>query len=161
MEDFIGKPVEPANLFSTIIKWLPGAGNAPQTPLSDELPKKVVLGRIERRAHPDTVVDVEVLNCIFADDRNAQQMLLKKFTSQADDIAAQFETAFTQHDMEQIRFHAHKLKSSARTVGAYPLAELCLALEIAAQNTDWAEIKGLAVDLKPAVKRVEDYIKGF
>ena len=159
MEGFIGKPVEPANLFSTIIKWLPGAGNASQTPLSDELPKKVVLGRIERRAHPDTVVDVEVLNCIFADDRNAQQMLLQKFTSQADDIAAQFETAFRQHDMEQIRFHAHKLKSSARTVGANLLADLCFALETAARNEKWEEINAHASDLKPAVDRVRDFIK--
>jgi len=159
MEDFIGKPVEPANLFSTIIKWLPGAGNAPQMPLSDERSKEVVLGRIERRAHPDTVVDIEVLNCIFADDRNAQQMLLKKFTSQADDIAAQFETAFTQHDMEQIRFHAHKLKSSARTVGANLLADLCFALETAARNEKWEEINILAGDLKPAVDRVRDFIK--
>ena len=40
MEDFIGKPVEPSNLFSTIIKWLPGGDGALQTPSSDELPKR-------------------------------------------------------------------------------------------------------------------------
>ncbi len=40
MEDFIGKPVEPANLFSTIIKWLPDRGSAPQTLSSAKIPKE-------------------------------------------------------------------------------------------------------------------------
>jgi len=164
MEDFIGKPVEPANLFSTIVKWLPGGGNASQMPSSAELPKEsvpdnqVVVGQFERRVRPYADVDLEVLNLIFADDRKAQQMLLQKFTSQADDISAQFETAFRQHDMEQIRFHAHKLKSSARTVGANPLADLCFALETAARNEKWEEINTLASGLKPAVNRVRDFI---
>ena len=165
MEDFIGKPVEPSNLFSTIIKWLPDQGNAPQTLSSDELPKEPdpdnqdVFERIECRDRPEAVFDVEVLKRIFEDDHEAQQILLQKFASQADEISAEFETAFRQHDLEQVRFHTHKLKSSARTVGANALADLCFDLETAARNEKWEEINALASDFKPAVDRVRDFIK--
>ena len=164
MEDFIGKPVEPSNLFSTIIKWLPDQGSAPQTLSSDELPKEPdpdnqdVFEKIECRDRPEAVIDVEVLKRIFEDDHEAQQMLLQKFASQADDISAEFETAFSQHDMEQVGFHAHKLKSSARTVGANALADLCFALETAARDEKWEEINALASDFKPAVDRVRDFV---
>ncbi|MDX2428847.1 MAG: PAS domain S-box protein [Xanthomonadales bacterium] len=174
MEGFIGKPVEPANLFSTIIKWLPDRGDTPQMPSSVELPEEpvphdqVVVEQVKRKDPPDADadadadvdvdVDLEVLNRIFADDRKAQQMILQKFTSQADEIAAQFETAFRQHDMEQVGFHAHKLKSSARTVGANPLADLCFALETAARDKKWEEINALASDLRPIVDRVKDFV---
>ena len=86
-------------------------------------------------------------------------MLLQKFASQADEISAEFETAFMQHDLEQVRFHTHKLKSSARTVGANSLADLCFALETAARNDKWKEINGLAGDMKPEVDYVKDCIK--
>ena len=167
MEAFIGKPVEPANLFSTIIKWLPDRHNAPQTQSSAKIPKepvpdnRAVFGKLESKTHPDAIIDEEVLNRIFADDRKTQRMLLQKFTSQTDDVFAEFETAFRQRALEQVRFHAHKLKSSARTVGANSLADLCFALETAAQNEEWEEIDGLATDLKPTVDRVKDYINGF
>ncbi len=121
----------------------------------------MVFGKLESKTHPDAIIDEEVLNRIFADDRKTQRMLLQKFTSQTDDVFAEFETAFRQRALEQVRFHAHKLKSSARTVGANSLADLCFALETAAQNEEWEEIDGLATDLKPTVDRVKDYINGF
>ena len=167
MEDFIAKPVEPGSLFSTIVNWLPTPDGAPHTALRGEIANAVelnntaVLEEPRRDKSKAEVIDPEALVLIFGNDQDSQQLLLQQFISQTKEIFSAFETAYGKRDFEQVRFHSHKLKSSARTVGAYPLAELCLALEIAAQNTDWAEIKGLAVDLKPAVKRVEDYIKGF
>ena len=167
MEDFIAKPVEPGSLFSTIINWLPTPDGAPDTALPGESPVATGFNSTDvlEESKCDTVIaeaiDPEALTRIFGNDRESQQLLLQQFISQTKEIYSAFETACEQRDFEQVRFHSHKLKSSARTVGAYPLAELCLALEIAAQNTDWSEINGLAGNLKPAVKRVEDYIKGF
>jgi HPt (histidine-containing phosphotransfer) domain-containing protein len=106
-------------------------------------------------------VDPEALNRIFADDRATQREVLQKFASQLDEIFTGFNTAFGQGDLDGVRFHSHKLKSSARTVGADSLADLCFALETAARNTQWAEIDALTGDLKPAIDRVRDYVKGF
>ena len=167
MEDFIAKPVEPGNLFSTIIKWLPAPDETPDTVLSKELPSANdsnsadVLGRLKRSAHPGSVIDPESLNGVFENDHNAKQLLLQKFVLQTNEIFSGFETAYRQRDFEQVRFQCHKLKSSARSVGANSLADLCLALEMAAHNTNWTEINGLANDLKPAIERVKDYVKRF
>ena len=167
MEDFIAKPVEPGNLFSTIIKWLPAPDEPQDTMQSEELPSGTdlnnadVVGGLKRTAHPDSAIDPESLNGIFEKDHNAKQLLLQKFVLQTNEIFSGFETAYRHRDVEQVRFQCHKLKSSARTVGANALADLCLALEMAAHNTDWTEIDGLANDLKPAIERVEDYVKRF
>lgn len=167
MEDFIAKPVEPGNLFSTIIKWLPAPDERPDTMLSEELPSgndldnADVFEGLKRTADPDSAIDPESLNGIFEKDHNAKQLLLQKFVLQTNEIFSGFETAYRQHDFEQVRFQCHKLKSSARAVGANSLADLCLALEMAAHNKNWSEITGLADDLKPAIERVEDYVKRF
>ena len=167
MEDYIAKPVEPGNLFSTIIKWLPGLDDAPdsmlpkESPTANEANNPVVPERFEHKTHQGSAVDPEVLSRIFENDHDTQQDLLQKFVLQSNEIFSEFETAFGQHDSDQVRFHSHKLKSSARTVGANSLADLCFALEKAAQNSNWTEINGLADDLKPTIEHVKDYVNRF
>ena len=167
MEDFIAKPVEPARLFSTIFKWLPGSDEAPgmmstkQSPTANDSNNADMSQQVKPDTNTGDAIDPEALSRIFENDHDSQQLLLQQFITQTKEIFSKFETAYRQRDFEQVRFHSHKLKSSARTVGAHSLADLCLALEMAARNTDWTEINGLAGDLKPAVERVEDYVKRF
>jgi CheY-like chemotaxis protein len=167
MEDFIAKPVEPANLFSTIIKWLPGPDEPPGLMLTKESPNAndsntaVAFQQVKRDTKTVDAIDPEALIRIFENDHDSQQVLLQQFVSQTKEICSNLESAYRQRDFEQVKFHSHKLKSSARTVGAHSLADLCLALEMAARNTDWIKINGLAGELKPAVEHVEDYVKRF
>ena len=167
MADFIAKPVEPGNLFSTIIKWMPGLDDALdsivpiESPTAKEANNPVVPERVKRKTHQGSAIDPEVLNHIFENDHDTQQDLLQKFVSQSNEILSEFEVAYRQRDFDQVRFHTHKLKSSARTVGANSLADLCFALEKAARNSNWTEISGLGNDLKPAIEHVKDYVKRF
>ncbi|MDX2418442.1 MAG: PAS domain S-box protein [Xanthomonadales bacterium] len=167
MEDFIGKPVEPSNLFSTIIQWLPesigGPGTMPEVglPAAGVLENPVVSDQFSPKTQPTKAVDPKALNDIFVNDHAAQQDLLQNFISQVDEILAELEVAFIQRDIEQVRFYSHKLKSSARAVGANTLADLCFTLENAAKNEEWVEIDAVAVDLKPAADHVREYVKEF
>lgn len=167
MEDFIAKPVEPVNLFSTIVKWLPGLDDTPTSRLPKESPTRkhtdnpVVPEECKQKTHQESAIDPEVLNRIFENDHDTQQDLLEKFVAQSDEIFSEFEVAYGKRDSDQIRFHSHKLKSSARTVGAHSLGDLCFALEKAARGSNWIEIDGLASDLKPAIEHVRGYVKKF
>ncbi len=109
----------------------------------------------------ESVVDPQALISIFGDNTSAQVSILQKFVTQTDELIADFDVAFEQHDAGQIMFHAHKFKSSARTVGANQLADLCFALEQAGREEDWDVINSLSPDLLPAVEQVRQYVNGL
>ena len=77
---------------------------------------------------------------------------------EAYDIIADFDTAYGQRDAEQVAFQAHKLKSSARTVGADNLAGLCVTLELMSLDADWTGIDRLHPELRPALEQVKNYV---
>jgi len=167
IEDFIAKPVEPTDLFSTILKWLPGAPEVLHTisfrDIQAGAPDAAAVNNDSGRTQPreTLAVDPQALGEIFADDRGAQQDLWQKFISQMDEELGEIETAYRQRDIDQVRFHSHKLKSSARMVGANLLADLCFTLETAAHDANWADIDALAGDLRPAADTIKDYVKGI
>ncbi len=164
MNDFVAKPVEPGKLFATIIKWLPlqKPGNAPELSsgkVSRATAEVVTTGPTEPETiNNDKPINPKALAKVFGDDHSKHLDILHKFITQTENIFVDFEAAFGQQDMEQISFHAHKLKSSAKTVGAESLAELCQDLEIAARSKDWPRISRLSTDLKPAIDRVKNYV---
>ena len=106
----------------------------------------------------EAAIDPKALAAIFGDDVTLHLPILQKFVAQTEELLADFESAYSIHDMEQVRFHAHKFKSSARTVGANNLADLCFALETAAREFNWDLIEQLVVQLKPAVEQVRAHV---
>jgi HPt (histidine-containing phosphotransfer) domain-containing protein len=70
---------------------------------------------------------------MFGDDQTTITDILDSFIVACRSTAIELQAAHTSRVPEEIRFAAHKLKSSARAVGAHTLAELCAALERAAR----------------------------
>ncbi len=164
MDGFVAKPVEPDNLFSMIIKWLPEAVR------TDSGDSRTATGRqgnaeaanpasFDDTLTPGSVVDPEALVKVFGDDTAEHLDILQKFVAEMSDILVAFKAAYEQRDAEQLMFQAHKLKSSARTIGANELADLCHALETDGRAENWTEIDALAGKLKPFAGKVKDYVK--
>lgn len=162
IQDFVAKPVVPENLFSMLVKWLPreaGAGlpetSQKQTLGEMDLADSDQQGLVNEEPSP---IDPGALTEIFGDDIAAQLAILQKFATQSEQVVADFEAAYAQRDAEKVAFQTHKLKSSARTVGANYLADLCFTLEVSGRKVDWDEIDRLSPLMRPALEQVKAYI---
>ncbi len=104
-------------------------------------------------------IDAKALNRVFGDDRAKHLAVLEKFIPQSEAIVAEISTAHGARDAEQVSFHAHKLKSTARLVGADSLADACLELETVGRNADWPAIERLYPELLYEMQRMKDFIE--
>lgn len=77
------------------------------------------------------LVDISVLAALVGDDPAMIRELLQDFRASATNIAAQLSAACAAGETAEVGALAHKLKSSARSVGALPLGELCAEMETA------------------------------
>ena len=119
MDDYMTKPVQLVDLKAMLGKWLPPAlGSAP----TGQLPRSV-----DSIAPP--AVDVRVLEALVGDELQVVAGLLQDFRIAAADAATQMRNACQADDAAELASVAHRLKSSARSVGALLLGELCEGLE--------------------------------
>ena len=108
----------------------------------------------------DSPVDMQVLIDMFGIDRAKHLGYLNKFIPHAQAILADLDEACAARDAKQVSFFAHKLKSSARTIGANDMADMCEALESAGRNDDWSGMAGIYPALSPALMRLKDFVDG-
>ena len=106
-------------------------------------------------------IDPKSLTNMFGDNVAKHHEILKKFLPQAESIITEMNASYDQRDIENISFLAHKLKSSARTVGANNLADLCLDLEMAGKKQQWEIIDKLYPDLEKSLVLVSEYINNL
>ncbi|WP_131111055.1 ATP-binding protein [Sulfuricystis thermophila] len=90
-------------------------------------------------ANPDAppVFDPAVLADMVGDSQKLQHELIDSFFVHADAPLAEIRAAYERRAARDLARAAHKLKSSARAIGAQELAALLAALEAAGNNIDW------------------------
>jgi HPt (histidine-containing phosphotransfer) domain-containing protein len=120
MDDYLIKPASLADLQTMLRKWLPGADTAsppadPTTPTAE--------------THLPNPVDVSVLVAMIGDDPDVLIDFLQDFRRSTRQVAAEMRTAYGAGQGTQVGALAHKLKSSARAVGALRLGEVCDKIE--------------------------------
>ncbi len=109
MDGYLSKPVLLVNLQAMLNKWLP--------PLPTLVP-----------------VDVSVLVALVGDDPATIHEFLLDFRASAATIGAELSAACATGQAARAGALAHKLKSSARSVGALALGELCAEMESAGND---------------------------
>ncbi len=114
MDDYLSKPLQLAELRATLDRWLPQlAGGDPGS-----------------AAAP--AVDIGVLERLIGNDRAIIVEFLGDFRGSARRIGALLTAACRDGDQQLACAQAHQLKSSAWTVGALALGDLCARIEGAA-----------------------------
>jgi signal transduction histidine kinase/CheY-like chemotaxis protein/HPt (histidine-containing phosphotransfer) domain-containing protein len=146
MDDYMSKPLQLANLKAALERWLPlqGTGPDPHAGASHDGAAR-------------TVVDVKVLEGLVGDDPDVVLDFLQDFQRSAGAIARALRGACAAADMSRISAQAHKLKSSACTVGALALGELCAQIEAAGKAGSEDALQMLV----PAFERELDAVNRF
>ncbi|MES3015837.1 MAG: PAS domain S-box protein [Pseudomonadota bacterium] len=122
MDGYMTKPVQLADLKAMLGKWLAASpGSAPH------------VSPPPAKAAPTPALDVRVLEALVGDDPQVIAELLEDFRVSAGKASTQMRAACQARQASGVEAGAHRLKSSARSVGALALGELCAQLEAGAQ----------------------------
>ncbi len=154
MDDYLFKPVEMARLSEVLAKWAPSAAAADEVADDDRDAAPTESGA----ADPAAALDERALKDVFGDDPQVFQEILHDFVTPARDIVAEIIAAHEARDATAVGAAGHKLKSSAKTVGAHDLSEVCRVLEQAGKAADWETIDRRAPEVAGLFAKVEAYI---
>jgi EAL domain-containing protein (putative c-di-GMP-specific phosphodiesterase class I)/signal transduction histidine kinase/CheY-like chemotaxis protein/HPt (histidine-containing phosphotransfer) domain-containing protein len=147
-DDVISKPVELELLRRTIKKW----GEACKV-------EHEVEATVEEVADP--TIDLSVLQRATGNKPDLHRHLLSSFGASLPNSIDEIEMAFAWRSDRKIANATHKLKSSARGLGAIALGDLCEEMEQAARASDWSQLERLKAELAFLVKPVANFIDGY
>ena len=137
IDEHLTKPIKLDTLRSALERWLP----PPKAPARTGTQQPI------EAPEADSLLDPTVLLKVVGDDPALHRHFLGKFLKMAPSMVAEIETALDASDLAAACAASHKLKSSARTIGAHALADACYVLEQAGKAGD-QRISPLAVKVQ-------------
>ncbi|MBK9615559.1 MAG: PAS domain S-box protein [Uliginosibacterium sp.] len=150
MNDFMSKPIEPAQLFKKLAMWLdkrhPGIAGAPRTwPTTTDtaqLPRELRGISIETGLH-------------YCNDKvDFYLRMLREFLRTKSEAAEQLRLATADEDMALAQRMAHSMKSIAGAIGALELSKASADVEIAIRSNHGANLPILLERFEAALKTV-------
>ncbi len=158
MDDCLAKPLEMPKLKATLRKWMPVSEPADVVEKEEKVSDPDTSKGVAPSDGGDGPIDPSALKSVFGDDEATFKEILNDFVEPATSNVGEIEASFADHSADGVAKAAHKLKSSARSVGANELADLCQTLETAGKADDWDEIDKSAPRLSSTIQRVVEYI---
>lgn len=162
MDEYLSKPVQLTELKAMLDRWLPVA--AESTP-AEPVPAETISMNTAPPA-PATIgtsipVDVNVLKALVGDDEATIRDFLNSFRLNSKIVAAELRTACTAGQTSAAGALAHKLKSSARSVGALALGELCAEMEQAGKAGNADAMAALLPKFEQEQANVERFLEEY
>ncbi len=142
---YLTKPLQLQVLGETLRQWMPAIDatmGSLDAPANDTLQAE----QEAEIAAAQTTVDLEVLKSIVGDDPLVLRETLEDFLDSVHQLSAEMEEARKKCKAVEVARLAHRLKSSARTVGALALGDTCAELENAGRAEDCHAINRLFPD---------------
>ncbi|MES2260103.1 MAG: response regulator [Pseudomonadota bacterium] len=157
MNDFISKPVQPALMYQTVANWLPqrvppGALRPPHLP--GPAFKSTFGG-------DSAVIDLSVLATLLGHDLPKVRKFAFKFLLSSQEGVRDMEAALARGEVQQVRELGHRIKSAARSVGAFRMGDLCQDLEQLAQGeaaSEVADALSIVAELKDLLQQVTQQV---
>lgn len=169
MDDFVGKPVTLDALEAAMSRWLPLEGEEilsvgdeeapipyPQSP-SPKTPAALPAGD-PSPPEAQGPLDHAVLRDMLGDDEELHKQIVRSFLDGGKRILADMTQAIEERRAPQVRSAVHKLKSSARSIGALKLGALSEAMEKNAAAEAWDDMLAADRPIRTEFDKVENYI---
>ena len=159
MDEFVTKPIAPNLLFEVIAKWLrtrPVRGGRrllPPAPRSGQ-----ELAAPSAVSAPE-LIDIASLALTFGANPVKMRKYALLFIESARDAMREIEEALARTDHERLADLGHRLKSSARAVGAMGFATLCEALEAQRAGATVDEAAGVVARLAALLDLLAEHIE--
>jgi CheY-like chemotaxis protein len=152
MDDYLAKPVRLSDLQS-VLDAVPAHSSPPQTDTDtgNDTPPALDTDMLESLA-----ADVDA-----APDDDFVQDLLERFVEQAISDLENMSSALEINDRAALEEHAHRLKGSARTVGAEQLAQAARSLETAAAEADPDALADKLETARETLNRFREALSAF
>lgn len=149
MDDYLSKPVQLANLKATLDKWLSLVG--------EDAP----VGSKPHGTNMSAPVDVNVLKALVGNDKEIIRDFLHDFRLSATAIGRDLQVACAAGQAAVASGLMHKLKSSARAVGALALGELCAEMESAGKAGSNETLAALLPKFEQELNAVNRFIESL
>jgi CheY-like chemotaxis protein/HPt (histidine-containing phosphotransfer) domain-containing protein len=146
MDEFVTKPVAPAQLADTIARCL---ARAPARAAPVAKPASAI---------PAGLLDTSALEAAVGEDRDKIRRYTFLFLDAAREGLAEIDVALARSDLARVAAVAHRLKSSARTVGANSFAGVCAEMETQQDGGSLAQARALTARLRGLYARLERHI---
>ncbi len=159
MDEFVTKPIAPNLLFEVIAKWLrarPVRGGRRIPPPAPRAGEPASPGPV----YPVTdLIDVGALALTFGGNPVKMRKYALLFLESAHAAMVEIEDALAQADNARLADLGHRLKSSARAVGAMSFAQLCEALEAQRGDADMDQARPIVARLSVLLELLADHIE--
>jgi signal transduction histidine kinase/CheY-like chemotaxis protein/HAMP domain-containing protein/HPt (histidine-containing phosphotransfer) domain-containing protein len=153
MDDYLPKPIQLNDLQQKLKNWLSHKIAAEQKQdCSIAIPAAIT----------HAAVDPAALGEVFGlEDRALFAAFYVDFLRTGGESVTALCAAYDARQPKEVGAVAHRLKSSARTIGAHALADCCLALERAGKCADWSAIDQHVAALSTCFGEVQQWIQNF
>jgi CheY-like chemotaxis protein/HPt (histidine-containing phosphotransfer) domain-containing protein len=155
MDDYLAKPVNPAELADALQRWIAGAiaGPRPSGPAGAAPPADPIGQRLDELAGDRT----EPENALV-------ERLVRSFLTRSPEHLAKITGGYRADDPQTVEDQAHSLKGAAGNIGAVAVMDVCRRIEDAARTGDLPEtvaedLRTLDLELDRVAERLREALQ--
>jgi HPt (histidine-containing phosphotransfer) domain-containing protein len=158
MDDYLSKPVQLLQLKAMLDKWQPyvSVDTAPV-----QLTESGAPATPARASRKSLSIDVAELKALIGSDPKTIREFLNDFRISQIQIALDIRMACAAQQYLTAARLAHKLKSSARSVGALALGDLCERIEALGNSDDLRGLDAVLIKFERELKDVDSFLESY
>jgi len=130
MNDIIRKPSSQFDLKTMLEKWLPMNHESLMQDSTNNIDNSLA------EKHSSAAININTLTALVGDDPEIIKDFLQDFYSSLTTLADAIRAEFNAGDISQMGLKAHTLKSSARSMGALRLGDICNDIEFTSKSSN-------------------------